>query len=179
MAWKERRASDEELAERYPPIESHGVIGDLQTVALVALDGRIPFLCLPEFDSPTVFASLLDAERGGFFDIVPRLEHPRHKQMYLPDSNVLLTRVLADEGVCEISDFMPIPRRPSPSRIVRRVKAVRGSFDVVVCCAPRFAYGMLDHSVRIDGDAAVFTAKDNSIRLRLATSVPLEQDGND
>src|SRR2546430_11399263 len=131
------------VAERYPPIESHGVIGDMQTVALVGLDGRIAFLCLPEFDSPTVFASLLDAERGGMFEIIPRLEHVRHKQMYLPDTNVLLTRVLSDGGVCEISDFMPIPVKPGPSRIVRRVKAVRGSFDVDIRCAPRMGYGAL------------------------------------
>jgi GH15 family glucan-1,4-alpha-glucosidase len=164
---------------RYPAIESHGVIGDLQTVALVALDGRIPFLCLPEFDSATVFASLLDAERGGFFDIVPRLKHPRHKQMYLPDSNVLLTRVLADEGVCEISDFMPIPRRPAPSRIVRRVKAVRGSFEVDVRCAPRMGYGRLGHSVRVDDNQALFTADDGSLRLRLAAEAPLRKSGDD
>src|SRR5438874_2063009 len=107
--------------ERYPPIESHGVIGDMQSVALVGLDARIDFLCLPQFDSPTVFARLLDAERGGSFDLVPRLRNPRYKQLYLPDTNVLLTRIHADDGVCEISDFMPIPRKRRPSCVVRRV----------------------------------------------------------
>jgi GH15 family glucan-1,4-alpha-glucosidase len=168
-----------DIENRYPPIEFHGVIGDMQTVALVARDGRIPFLCLPEFDSATVFASLLDAERGGFFDIVPRLENPRHRQMYLPDSNVLLTRALADEGVCEISDFMPISRRPTPSRIVRRVKAVRGSFEVDIRCAPRLGYGVLGHSVRVAGNEAELTAEDDSLRLRLITQVPLKKDGHD
>ena len=93
---------------RYPPIESHAVIGDLQTAALVGLDGSIDFLCLPHFDSPSVFAALLDAERGGAFTITPELEEPRYKQLYLPDTNMLLTRFLCDEGVAEISDFMPI-----------------------------------------------------------------------
>ena len=180
MGAKKRPASKRPALEtKYPPIESHGVIGDLQTVALVALDGRISFLCLPQFDSPTIFASILDAERGGSFDVVPKLEHARHKQMYLPDTNVLLTRVLADEGVCEISDFMPIPKSPAPSRIVRRVKSVRGTFDVDVRCAPRVGYGMLEHSLAVRGNEAIFTARDNSLRLRLAAQVKLRRDGDD
>ena len=93
---------------RYAPIESYGIIGDLQTVALVGLDGCIDFLCLPRFDSPSVFAALLDAEKGGRFAIAPELTSVRHKQIYLPDTNVLLTRFLSDQGVAEISDFMPI-----------------------------------------------------------------------
>ncbi|HEY8176082.1 MAG TPA: glycoside hydrolase family 15 protein [Gemmatimonadaceae bacterium] len=168
-----------DLEAAYPAIESHGVIGDMQTVALVGLDGRIAFWCLPEFDSPTVFASLLDADKGGSFAIVPRLEHVRHKQMYLPDTNVLLTRVLSDGGVCEISDFMPIPRRPGPSRIVRRVKAVRGSFEVDLRCAPRMGCGMLGHSARVDGNEAEFTADDDSLRLRIVAQVPLKKRGSD
>jgi GH15 family glucan-1,4-alpha-glucosidase len=180
MAKQKRRAKSAADPEtRYPPIESHGVIGDLQTVALVGRDGRIAFLCLPEFDSPTVFASLLDAERGGSFDVVPRLENARHKQMYLPDTNVLLTRVLADDGVCEISDFMPIPARPGPSRIIRRVKAVRGSFRVDLRCAPRFGYGLLRHTLRVDDNEALFSVADGSIRLRLIADVPLRKKGRD
>ena len=111
---------------RYPPIESHAIIGDLQTAALVTLDGTIDFLCLPHFDSPSVFASLLDADKGGCFAITPDLDQPRHKQLYLPDTNLLLTRFLAPEGVAEISDFMPVHPREHTSRVVRRVKTVRG-----------------------------------------------------
>ena len=180
MARKKRSAKTaSQLEEQYPAIESHGVIGDLQTVALIGLNGRIAFLCLPEFDSPTVFASLLDADRGGCFDIVPRLDHARHKQMYLPDTNVLLTRVLADEGVCEISDFMPIPRKPGPSRIIRRLKAVRGSFDVDLRCAPRFGYGTLGHSLRVKGGEAVFKTEDESLQLRVAAPLRFRKDGED
>src|SRR5438105_1715436 len=92
----------------YPPIENHGIIGDLHTVALVAVDGTIDFLSFPAFDSPTVFASLLDPKRGGCFSLGPLLEHVTRKQLYLPDSCVLLTRTLAHDGVAEISDFMPV-----------------------------------------------------------------------
>ena len=111
---------------RYLPIEDHGIIGDLNTVALVGLDGAIDFFCAPRFDSPSVFAALLDAERGGVFRIDPQLgDDARRKQLYLPDTNVLLTRTLSADGVAEISDFMPIGETEGVRRLVRR-KPSRG-----------------------------------------------------
>ena len=92
----------------YQPIENYGVIGDLHTVALVGMDGSIDFMCAPRFDSPSVFAALLDDKRGGRFRLAPLLEGAQQKQLYLPDTCVLLTRFLSDDGVAEISDFMPI-----------------------------------------------------------------------
>src|SRR5436190_1347942 len=93
---------------KFEPIENHAIIGDLNTVALVALDGTIDFLCFPRFDSPTIFASLLDPKRGGSFQIEAKLDGAKHRQLYLPDSNILLTRSLASSGVAEVSDFMPV-----------------------------------------------------------------------
>src|SRR5258706_7224138 len=95
------------MANRYAPIENYGIIGDLHTVALVGMDASIDFLCLPNFDSPSVFAALVDADRGGRFQIAPVLEGAARKQLYLPDTNVLLTRFLDADGVAEVSDFMP------------------------------------------------------------------------
>src|SRR5262245_26203896 len=95
------------MASRYAPIGEYGVIGDLYTVALVGMDGSIDFLCLPHFDSPSVFAALVDAERGGRFQIAPLLESAARRQLYLPDTNVLLTRFIDAQGVAELSDFMP------------------------------------------------------------------------
>src|SRR5512132_856898 len=92
----------------YQPIENYGVIGDLHTVALVGMDGSIDFMCFPHFDSPSIFAAMLDAEKGGHFKLAPLLNEAKHKQLYLPDTNMLLTRFLADEGVAEVSDFMPV-----------------------------------------------------------------------
>ena len=97
-----------EQASGYAPIEDYGVIGDLHTVALVGKNGAIDFLCLPSFDSPSVFAALVDAERGGRFQIAPQLDDAVHRQLYLPDTNVLLSRFLSDSGVAEVSDFMPV-----------------------------------------------------------------------
>ncbi len=162
----------------YPPIESHGVIGDLQTAALVGMDGCIDFLCLPAFDSPSVFASLLDAGRGGRFLLQPFLNGANHRQLYLPDTNVLLTRFLSPDGMAEISDFMPVHPEPHPSRIVRRAKTVRGEVRYRMRCAPRFDYGRAEHRVeRVEG-GVVFTGADGLV-LRLSTPVPLELDGGD
>ena len=91
--------------DRYLPIEEHGVIGDLHTVALVGIDGTIDWCCLPRFDAPAVFGSLLDAQRGGSMAIRAR-GAVRHRQLYLPDSNVLMTRFLGEKSVGEVVDFM-------------------------------------------------------------------------
>jgi GH15 family glucan-1,4-alpha-glucosidase len=91
----------------YLPIEDHGIIGDLHTAALVGADGTIDWLCLPRFDSPSVFCSILDDQKGGHFKLHP-LSYARSQQLYLPDTNVLLTRFLSPEGVAEILDFMPV-----------------------------------------------------------------------
>src|SRR5216684_1296617 len=109
----------------YQPIENYGVIGNMRTVALVSVRGSIDWLCFPHFDSPSVFAALLDDEKGGCFEICSLDERMSHKQLYWPDTNVLITRFLSRDGVGEIEDFMPVP---SPANeIVRRVKCVRGT----------------------------------------------------
>ena len=93
----------------YHPIESHGVIGDMHTVALVASDGTIDWCCMPRFDSPSMFGALLDDRKGGFCKLAPTVE-TRVRQIYLPDSNVLVTRFLSAGGVGEVIDFMPVSR---------------------------------------------------------------------
>jgi GH15 family glucan-1,4-alpha-glucosidase len=128
------------MANRYAPIGDYGIIGDLHTVALVGKDGAIDFLCLPSFDSPSVFAALLDADRGGRFQIAPQLDDATHKQLYLPDTNVLLTRFLSDGGVAEVSDFMPVEEAGVAHNLVRRAKTVRGEVRFSMRCDPRFDY---------------------------------------
>src|SRR3989475_5716815 len=108
------------MAGRYNPIGEYGVIGDLYSAALVSMDGSIDFLCLPHFDSPSVFAALVDVERGGRFQIAPLLAGTARKQLYLPDTNVLLTRFLDADGVVEVSDFMPVEDAGQAHTVVRR-----------------------------------------------------------
>src|SRR4051812_1758671 len=102
------RRSVHSLKSDYKPIADYGVIGDLRTAALVGKDGSIDFMCFPEFDSPTIFAALLDHKKGGSFKLAPLMREAREKQLYLPESNILLSRFLSNDGVAEISDFMPI-----------------------------------------------------------------------
>jgi GH15 family glucan-1,4-alpha-glucosidase len=154
-------------------IENHGIVGNLRTAALISLDGAVNFLCWPRFDSPSIFASILDDERGGCFELIPVLDNPRHRQLYLPDTNVLLTRFLSADGVAEISDFMAIEDPDAGSRLVRRVKAVRGTIHVRMRCMPRFDYARLVPEIRADAGTVTFTGGDN-LTLRLRASVPLD-----
>jgi GH15 family glucan-1,4-alpha-glucosidase len=164
---------------RHFRIEEHAIIGDLNTVALIALDGTVSFLCAPDFDSPSLFASLLDPRRGGAFALTPLFEQPTYRQLYLPDTNVLLTRFLDDSGIAEVSDFMPIARGSAPHNIVRRAKAVKGDIPFVMRCAPRFDYGRRTHSVTRTSEGVVFSCGDSGMAARLRASVPLEIDGGD
>ncbi len=161
----------------YKPIESYGVIGDLHTVALVGMDGSIDWCCLPQFDSPSIFAAILDEHKGGFFKIASLYE-AQHKQMYLPDSNVLLTRFLSPEGVGEVVDFMPV-QDPSHGKkthqIVRVVRAVRGAVRFRLECQPAFDYARRPHQVTLEGRGAVFEAP--GMRFSLVSRFPLARQG--
>lgn len=132
----------------FEPIENYGVIGNMRSIALVGVNGSIDFLCYPNFDSPTVFAALLD-EGGGCFQIQPQLVENRVRQMYLPDTNILLTRFLAKEGVAELTDYMPIGTDEEPNEIIRTVTVIRGEVDFKMWCQPRFNYAMSGHTVGI------------------------------
>jgi GH15 family glucan-1,4-alpha-glucosidase len=161
----------------YQPIENYGIIGDLHTVALVGIDGSIDFMCFPHFNSPTIFSAILDDKKGGRFRISPSMENPRHKQIYLPDSNVLLTRFLFQDGVAELSDFMPVKREKEEHghQLVRRIKTVRGSIRYRMVCEPRFDYGRAGHHVdrKDDGISFVSDGADGTA-LFLRTEVPVQ-----
>jgi len=164
---------------RYRRIEDHAIIGDLHTVALVAVDGTISFLCAPFFDSPSVFAALLDPDRGGRFELAAGFGQPTYKQLYLPDTNVLLTRFLHDDGVAEVSDFMPVADAGVPHNIVRRAKAIRGDVPFVMRCAPRFDYARATHTIERTQDGIVFSSAGTGMAMRLRASVPVTIDGAD
>ena len=117
----------------YQPIEDYALIGDLHTVALVGKNGSIDWCCIPRFDSPSVFGAILDAQKGGFFRISPPTTPGMgRKQLYLPETNILITRFLTVDGVGEITDFMPVKREGSSHHqhhIIRAVAVVRGSLS--------------------------------------------------
>jgi GH15 family glucan-1,4-alpha-glucosidase len=154
-------------------IENHGVVGDLNTVALVDMNGTIDFMCWPRFASPSVFASLLDADRGGAFELAPELEDSRRRQMYLPDTNVLLSRFLSATGVAEISDFMTMTE--GRQQLIRRVHAIRNSVRFRMRCAPAFDYGRSRHTLHAEKHSVVFTPEVKSLpAMRLWSTVPLK-----
>src|SRR5262245_15263710 len=154
---------------RYLPIAEHGLIGDLHTVALVGTDGTIDWYCCPRFDSPSVFGAILDADRGGLFRIAPDGDGWTSKQLYLPDTNVLITRFLMADGVGEVQDFM-VPTHPG--RLIRRVVAVRGRMRFVVDVAPRFDYARAHHKVTLTEHGAIL--RSDELALSLSTDHLLE-----
>lgn len=131
----------------YQPIENYGIVGDLNTVALVGMNGSIDFMCYPDFDSPTIFAALLDQEKGGSFSITSLMPDVHCKQIYLPDTNILITRFLSEEGVAEVTDFMPVEGLFEENVLIRRVKSIRGNNKFKMVCAPRFDYGRRVHRI--------------------------------
>jgi GH15 family glucan-1,4-alpha-glucosidase len=158
----------------YMPIEDHGVIGDLRSVALVGTDGTIDWYCPVRFDAPSVFAALLDKERGGYFRIAPAHEGWKSRQLYFPDTNILITRFLSEEGVAEVIDFMPVmaPGDGGRDRIVRTILGVRGELTLRIEVDPRFDYGRVEHEAAVVENGAVFHSSAGS--LALSTRVPLE-----
>ena len=160
----------------YLPIAEHGIVGDLHSIALVGTDGTIDWYCCPRFDSPSVFGSILDAERGGHYRIAPATDDWTPKQLYLPDTNVLITRFLTPAGVGEVQDFMPIQPPGAPvhrHRLIRRVLGVRGEMRFRIEVEPRFNYARDPHEVFFHENGVLFRSPD--LCLALETATPLRQ----
>ena len=160
----------------YQPIENYGLIGNMHTAALVGRDGSIDWLCLPHFDSPSVFARVLDDAKGGYFRIAPAggVEAANCKQIYWPDTNILVTRFLLSEGVVEVTDYMPVGLRPGDvgfRQLVRRVEAIRGSVPLRAECFPAFNFARDPHQVEVTSDGAVFRSA--TLSVELTTKTPL------
>jgi GH15 family glucan-1,4-alpha-glucosidase len=151
----------------YPPIEHHGLIGDLQTAALVSTDGTVDWFCAPRFDSPSIFASLLDPERGGHLTIRPEGTEYVTRQLYLPGTPILITRFMSTDGVGEVVDFMPVTGKvvTDRHRLVRLVRVVRGQMAFTGEVMPRFDYGRAEHTVEVDHRCLDFHSGDMTLRV--------------
>ena len=163
----------------YQPIENYGLIGDLHTIALVGIDGSIDWFCFPHFDSPSIFAAILDDKKGGRFRIAPVNAAVKHKQFYWPDTNVLVTRFLSPDGVGEITDYMPIDitmKGHGHHQLVRQVSAVRGTMAFRLECYPAFNYARDEHKTEVLAGGACFHSP--VLSLGLATPIPLERSDN-
>ncbi len=175
----------------YNPIADYGIIGNMRTIALVGLDGAIDWMCYPNFDSPSVFARILDSSSGGSFEIYP-VDSPgaTKKQHYWPETNVLITRFLCEHGVVEVTDFMPVSRRfdersadelaagAEPNRLVRSVRSVRGMLRMRMRCRPAFDFARIEHELEVRGPVARFSPDSDRLHtLELHAGTTMEADG--
>ncbi|WP_447968486.1 glycoside hydrolase family 15 protein [Nitrospira sp. M1] len=163
----------------YQPIENYGLIGNMRTTALVGMNGSIDWLCFPHFDSPSIFASILDDQNGGRFSIAPSSYRVTNKQYYWPDTNVLVTRFLSPEGVGRVIDFMPVGFRTNDTHcngLIRRVQAIRGTMAFRIVCRPAFNYARDAHKTIVTQHGAIFES--STLTIRLGTRVPLKQEGD-
>jgi hypothetical protein len=173
---------EDRFMDRYPPIAEHGLIGDLQTAALVTTDGTVDWWCCPRFDSPSVFASLLDHDNGGRFRIGPEGDEYVTRQLYFPDTAILITHFMTPDGVGEVTDFMPIddPHRASDRhRLVRLVRCVRGQMRFAFECAPRFDYGRQPHELELTDEGAVFRTPTLQLTVHGGGAGAMQRHGND
>ncbi|GAA1932568.1 glycoside hydrolase family 15 protein [Nocardioides hwasunensis] len=160
-------------------IADHGLIGDLRTAALVATDGTIDWFCPGRFDQPSIFGSLLDPDAGSW-RITPDDEDARSQQYYFPETNILVTRFMTEQGVAEVHDFMSVLRAHDPDhrqRLVRRVVNVRGSVPLTMRLAPRPGYGAEEPTLSEESGGVRF--EDGDVALVLSSTVDLVVDGAD
>ena len=138
-------------------------------------------MCFPHFDSPTIFASLLDQKKGGHFQIAPTAGEFKHRQRYFPDTNILLTRFLGESGIAAISDFMAMQHLGHSHNLVRRVKVVRGEINFRMVCAPKFDYGRAGHTIeKKNPHEIIFIPRGKNLSaIRLRSSVPLKVDSGE
>ena len=162
----------------YQPIENHGLIGNMRTIALVGVNGAIDWFCFPYFDSPSVFGSILDDKKGGHFKIAPRPDGVKHKQYYWPDTNVLVTRFLSSQGVGQLIDFMPVGLQENQlgsNGLIRRVQMIKGTITFYLECFPAFNYARDHHTTTITSEGACFETSELSFHL--GSTIPLVQQG--
>jgi len=145
-------------SDDYLPIADYAVIGDTRSIALISREGSIDWLCWPRFDAPSIFARLLDVNKGGHFSIAPSVPFTSTRK-YIGDTNVLETTFTCDGGELRLTDLMPVlteeekQRRVTPFRqILRRVECVRGAVPVAVDFAPRPDYARIVPRIEARGD---------------------------
>ena len=168
MALTESASDPVSARSGYLPIAEHGIIGDLHSVALIGVEGTIDWYCPRRFDAPSVFASILDKDKGGYYAIKPAEEEWSATQFYFPETNILVTRFLSESGIAELLGFMPIGHTKAEEHrhlLVRRVLGIKGEMRFRIEVEPRFDYGRARHETHVDGDGAVFATTDEEIGL--------------
>ncbi|RON27702.1 glycoside hydrolase family 15 protein [Pseudomonas lini] len=165
-------------SERQSAIDAHGIIGDMRSAALVNDKGSVDFFCWPEFDSPSIFCSLLDSPEAGIFQLAPDLPDARREQIYLPDTNVLQTRWLSDHAVVEVTDLLPIgDSEDDLPMLMRRVRVVSGQATIRMRCAVRHDYARAPTKARAR-DRSVYFEASGQPAMQLCSDQPLRIEGH-
>jgi len=164
----------------YKPISDYGIIGNMLSAALIGVDGSIDWCCLPRFDSPSIFAAILDDDKGGRFHIRPETPFQSH-QGYLPNTNVLETTFQTETGIANLIDFMPCYRTSRGrliqfNEILRLVECTKGKVALEALFQPKLNYARGDTAMSVSkyGVAASTEAE----QLALSSDVPFAIDGD-
>ena len=164
----------------HQPIENYGVVGNMRTVALIGMNGSVDWACSPQFDSPSIFGAILDQQKGGYFKICPAEQHGiTYKQLYWPETNVLVTRFLSVDGVAEIIDFMPVDYHGhdhNVNQLIRRVNIVKGSMALRMECFPAFNYARDSHEIHFNEAGCLFSSA--TANMQLSTTLPMQPEGS-
>jgi GH15 family glucan-1,4-alpha-glucosidase len=166
----------------YLPIDDYGIIGNMRTAALVSKQGTIDWMCYPYFDSPSLFAAILDDEKGGRFTIEPSHTESTSKQFYWQDTNILVTRFINEDGAVELLDYMPVGDSQLAEKhncLVRRVHVLRGNFKLKIYCRPGFDYARADHEVSKDEQAYHFESEELTMSLVTKESITIKDNAID
>src|SRR5262249_8296730 len=144
----------------------------LHTGSSVTCEGPVDFFSRPRFASPSSFASMLDAARGAYCSLKPAADGYVTRQLYLPDTAMLITRFMTPDGVGEVLDFMPvIEGKPTDRhRLVRHLRVARGTMRFEMEIQPRFAYGRTGHTIEAHEAGAVFRAEGGGMHLTVHTA---------
>ena len=158
-------------------IEDYGVVGNMSTAALVGLDSSVDFFCFPRFDSPTIFAALLDNEKGGCYSVIPEMTNMVCKQMYVAETNVLITRFLCGELSAEVTDFMPVTAQDQRNVLIRVARSIHGTVRFLLQCRPGFDYARVNHTACLQTSDVLFVPDSGDCEvLRLQGSQHLTVD---
>ncbi|GAA6007856.1 hypothetical protein JCM10207_004901 [Rhodosporidiobolus poonsookiae] len=162
MVIKPNKSGGAAYASGYTGITDHALIGNMRTCALVSISGTVAQLCLPHFDSPSVFARILDKDKGGHFSL-RTANTTQSKQQYLPSTNILSTKFLSDDGVGQLDDYMPLPASKGSHEflpwLVRHVTTIRGTLTFEMECAPAFNYAQSPHETNLNNGEQIATFK--------------------
>ena len=174
-------SNDEPVTQPQAAIADYAVIGDCRSAALVSRNASIDWFCLPRFDSPPIFAALLDQERGGRFAILPTAPATATRR-YVDDTNVLETTFRTASGVLRVTDVLPVDDEAAKARqlwpeheLLRRIECLEGEVGVQVVFEPRFDYGRVVPRMG-RREAGVFHCEHGARALALSTDIALAVD---